>query len=103
MPLLYRILSVVHHKHLSRLKRSDDTPDPEATQHHDTHDYKRNGMTTLFATLSILYGKVIGGSMLRAIDTRGLFASRFHLDCIPTASSWLNWSNVDSTESPATG
>src|SRR6266540_2717355 len=36
-----------------------------------THDYKRNGTTTLFAALSMLDGKVIG-------------------DCMPPSSSWLN-------------
>ncbi len=28
-----------------------------------THDYKRNGTTTLFAALDVLDGKVIGGCM----------------------------------------
>ena len=30
-----------------------------------THDYKRNGTTTLFAALNILDGTVIGGCMRR--------------------------------------
>ncbi len=30
-----------------------------------THDYKRNGITTLFAALDILEGKVIGCCMQR--------------------------------------
>ena len=30
-----------------------------------THDYKRNGTTTLFAALDILEGKVIGRCMQR--------------------------------------
>ena len=30
-----------------------------------THDYKRNGTTTLFAALNLLDGTVIGGNMQR--------------------------------------
>ncbi|MEK7590616.1 MAG: hypothetical protein AAB489_00190 [Patescibacteria group bacterium] len=29
-----------------------------------THDYKRNGTTTLFAALDVLKGEVIGGSVV---------------------------------------
>jgi hypothetical protein len=32
-----------------------------------THDYKRNGTTTLFAALSMLDGRVIGACMPRHI------------------------------------
>ncbi len=32
-----------------------------------THDYKRNGTTTLFAALNVLDGSVIGQNMLRRI------------------------------------
>jgi hypothetical protein len=45
------------------------------------HDYKRHGTTTLFATLSVLDGTVIGGCMQRHrhIETRCRKA-----DCRPT-------------------
>jgi transposase len=39
-----------------------------------THDYKRNGTTTLFAALDLLQGKVIG-DFLNAIDTRSFSSS----------------------------
>jgi transposase len=91
-----------------------------------THDYKRNGTTTLFAALSMLDGTVIGDCMachrhqefirfLKKIDSETpseldlhLIADnygshkhprvkswlrrhpRFHLQFIPTSSSWLN-------------
>jgi transposase len=91
-----------------------------------THDYKRNGTTTLFAALDVLTGIVIGRCLpkhrntefvkfLRIIDRevpKGLEIHmildnygthtrenvqawlakhpRFHLDFIPTSSSWLN-------------
>jgi transposase len=61
-----------------------------------THDYKRNGTTTLFAALNMLDGTVIGECMprhrhreflrfLKTIDQRTLP----HLD-LPTSGSWLN-------------
>jgi len=91
-----------------------------------THDYKRNGATTLFAALSMLDGKVIGDCMPRhrqqefirflnridgevaadldlhlIVDNYGTHKHprvrawlkphpRFHLNFIPTSSSWLN-------------
>ncbi len=35
-----------------------------------THDYKRNGTTTLFAALEVAQGKVIGQNVMRAIAIR---------------------------------
>src|SRR5712692_1101389 len=81
-----------------------------------THDYKRNGTTTLFAALDVLTGVVIGQCLpkhrnieflrfLRVIDRqvpKGLEIHmildnygthkhpRFHLHFTPTSSSWLN-------------
>lgn len=40
-----------------------------------THDYKRNGTTTLFAALNILDGTVIGRNMASATAIRSSFAS----------------------------
>ncbi len=39
-----------------------------------THDYKRNGTTTLFVALNVLDGAVIGKNMQRAIGIRSSFA-----------------------------
>ena len=39
-----------------------------------THDYKRNGTTTLFAAIELLEGKVIGNAT-NVIDTRNFCAS----------------------------
>jgi transposase len=78
-----------------------------------THDYKRNGTTTLFAALNVLDGKVIGechrveqevpkGLAIHLIlDNYGTHKHpkvtawldkhpRFHLHFVPTSSSWLN-------------
>lgn len=46
-----------------------------------THDYKRNGATTLFAALNLPDGTVIGAFMPR---------HRFQLHFTPTSASWLN-------------
>ena len=72
-----------------------------------THDYKRNGTTTLFAALSMLDGKVIGDCMprhrhqefirfLKRIDTETLQALSLHLIVDnygthkhPRVQSWL--------------
>ena len=59
-----------------RLLAEDDTM---------THDYKRNGTTTLFAALNVLTGAVIGPYLPR----HGRH-ERFHLHFTPTSSSWLN-------------
>jgi transposase len=64
-----------------------------------THDYKRNGTTTLFAALNVLDGKVIGQCMkrhrhqefirfLNRIDRQTLPYLDIHLT--PTSASWLN-------------
>jgi transposase len=50
-----------------------------------THDYKRNGTTTLFAALNMLDGKVIGTCMPRHRHREFL---RLHFT--PTSASWLN-------------
>ncbi len=76
-----------------------------------THDYKRNGTTTLFAALNVLEGKVIGQCMQRhrhqefirflnkinrETPKHGKVRAwlqrhpRFHLHFTPTAASWLN-------------
>jgi transposase len=68
-----------------------------------THDYKRNGTTTLFAALSMLDGKVIGDCMprhrhqefvrfLQLINVQTPADLDLHLivHFIPTSSSWLN-------------
>src|SRR5216110_182475 len=77
-----------------------------------THDYKRNGTTTLFAALNILDGKVIADCMpqhrhqewlkfLRLIDNSSPHKHpavqtwleqhpRFHIHFTPTSASWLN-------------
>jgi transposase len=85
-----------------------------------THDYKRNGTTTLFAALDVLTGVVIGQCLprhrngeflkfLRLIDKQvpkslqvhiicdnygthkhPNVIARFHLHFTPTSSSWLN-------------
>src|SRR6266700_3307493 len=70
-----------------------------------THDYKRNGTTTLFAALNILDGKVIGECharhrhqewlrFLRRLDrefpSRLKLHPRFVCHFVPTSSSWLN-------------
>jgi transposase len=81
-----------------------------------THDYKRNGTTTLFAALNMLDGTVIGDCMPRhrhqefirflqlinvkipsglelhlIVDNYGTHKHpRVHLHFIPTSSSWLN-------------
>ena len=47
-----------------------------------THDYKRNGTTTLFAAIELGHGEVIATCMQRH--------RRFHMHFIPTSSSWLN-------------
>lgn len=64
-----------------------------------THDYKRNGTTTLFAALSMLDGKIIGECMprhrhqefirfLKKIDAE--IPAELDLHFIPTSSSWPN-------------
>jgi transposase len=52
-----------------------------------THDYKRNGATTLFAALNMLDGKVLGECLPRH---RAKEFVKFLLHFIPTSSSWLN-------------
>src|SRR6266704_3373143 len=47
-----------------------------------THDYKRNGTTTLFAALEVLQGRVVGQCFERH--------PRFVCHFVPTSSSWLN-------------
>jgi transposase len=72
-----------------------------------THDYKRNGTTTLFAALDVLTGKVIGQCLprhrheeflkfLRTIDRRVPKALQVHLICDnyathkhPDVTAWL--------------
>ena len=56
-----------------------------------THDYKRNGTTTLFAALNVLDGKVIGECHSRHRHQEWLKKHpRFVCHFIPTSSSWLN-------------
>jgi len=67
-----------------------------------THDYKRNGTTTLFAAISLLTGQLIGTCLPRHRHEEFLKHKhprvkqwlkrhpRFHLHFIPTSSSWLN-------------
>ena len=47
-----------------------------------THDYKRNGTTTLFAALELAQGKVVGACHQRH--------PRFICHFVPTSCSWLN-------------
>src|SRR5216683_8278992 len=67
-----------------------------------THDYKRNGTTTLFAALETLQGKVVGDVPLHLImDNYGTHKHakvkawlkrhpRFVSHFVPTSSSWMN-------------
>ena len=65
-----------------------------------THDYKRNGTTTLFAALDVLEGKVIGRCMqrhrhqefIRFLNTieRKVPAGKIVHVIVPTSCSWLN-------------
>ncbi|GAA1789499.1 hypothetical protein GCM10009712_41110 [Pseudarthrobacter sulfonivorans] len=69
-----------------------------------THDYKRNGTTTLFAALDVATGKVIGSCLpkhrheeflvfLKTINKEKAWLAknpRFQLHFTPTSSSWLN-------------
>src|SRR5467141_2760144 len=52
---------------LRRRKEPNPSPRPHSTgiAHEETHDYKRNGTTTLFAALNMLDGNVIGTCMPR--------------------------------------
>ena len=47
-----------------------------------THDYKRNGTTTLFAALEMAEGHIIATCMN--------CHPRFHQHFVPTSNSWLN-------------
>ena len=53
-----------------------------------THDYKRNGTTTLFAALNVLDGTVMGQCMKRHrwLEKHPRFCFHF----TPTSASWLN-------------
>ena len=53
-----------------------------------THDYKRNGTTTLFAALEVLQGRVIGECLARHRHQER--HPRFVPHFVPTSSSWLN-------------
>jgi len=73
-----------------------------------THDYKRNGTTTLFAAIEMAEGKIIAECMQRHRHQEHLIVDnycthkhakvkawlkrhpRFHIHFIPTSSSWLN-------------
>ena len=59
-----------------------------------THDYKRNGTTTLFAALNILDGSVIGTCMPKHRHQEFVNwlkrNKRFHVHFTPTSASWLN-------------
>ena len=56
-----------------------------------THDYKRNGTTTLFAALNMLDGSVIYATHKTEAVKRWLKRhKRFHLHFTPTSASWLN-------------
>jgi transposase len=56
-----------------------------------THDYKRHGVTTLFAALDVLEGKVIGQCMKRHRHQEFIrFLTRFVFHFTPTSASWLN-------------
>src|SRR6266481_3386185 len=56
-----------------------------------THDYKRNGTTTLFAALDVATGTVIGQCMPRHRHQEWLkFRKRFHMHFTPTSASWIN-------------
>ena len=71
-----------------------------------THDYKRNGTTTLFAALDVATGTVLGQCLLKLRNEEFLVFlrtidrnvpktwlaqhPRFHLHFTPTSSSWLN-------------
>src|SRR6476646_5401396 len=74
------------------------TPGRAATM---THDYKRNGTTTLFAAMDVLTGTVIGQCLprhrheefltfLKTIDAEVPHELQVHLIFTPTSSSWLN-------------
>src|SRR5215204_2139909 len=56
-----------------------------------THDYVRNGTTSLFAALDVASGKVISQIHKTPEIRRWLLRHpRFHLHLTPTYSSWLN-------------
>jgi hypothetical protein len=82
-----------------------------------THDYKRNGTTTLFAALNMLDGKVIGGCMprhrhreflrfLKLIDQKTAADLDLHLIVDNYATHWFSnailhrYSSVDRTSQP---
>ncbi len=75
-----------------------------------THDYKRNGTTTLFAALNVLTGVVIGQCLprhrngeflrfLRTIDHQVPKGLQIHMildnyDTHTTTTSWPGWTSI---------
>jgi hypothetical protein len=59
------VLSVDEKSQIQALDRTQRPASEEGPPGTMTHDYKRNGTTTLFAALNVLYGTVIGRNMQR--------------------------------------
>ncbi len=67
-----------------------------------THDYKRNGTTTLFAAFNILNGKVIGSCLPRhrGKESRRSFSIKWRSKSLPTWTCTSFWTTTARTRAP---